>query len=235
MGTATDIKRLGEDIVSSYDMRVKAIGELVKDTHNMLKGFHVGHKEMANKLTAFLAKGEKDRLKDFKEMMGDVKKFVVEMIEGTAKLMKEIQKEQKDRNQEVAALLEKFEKDHEFMADELRKGIAEGEIGRLQDFKTMTGDIQKYVTDVVRETERLIKEIQARQTERKEDVLERLQEFKAEREQMAASWQKLSATMYRRRGGKVSVEAAEEVKSVEEIVRSKKNKEAAKNRLKRGL
>ena len=37
MGIADDIKNLGEDIAGSYDMRVKAIGVLVKDTHKMLK------------------------------------------------------------------------------------------------------------------------------------------------------------------------------------------------------
>ena len=44
MPIATDMKNLGEEIIASYDMRVKAVGELVKDTHKMLKGFQTEHK-----------------------------------------------------------------------------------------------------------------------------------------------------------------------------------------------
>jgi len=233
MGIATDMKNLGEEIIASYDMRVKAVGELVKDTHQMLKGFRTEHKEMSAALKADLAKGEDDRLKDFKAMMSNVKKFVADMIEGSAKLMKEIQKEQKDRNKAVADLLAQFAKDHEAMAAELQKSLAKGETDRLEDFKAMMNGIQKYVADVVKETERLIKEIQARQDERNKEVLDLLQEFKTEREKMAANWQKLTETMFKRRGGKiprVKVEAGEEVKTVEEAIagKGKAKKKAAK-------
>lgn len=139
MGMAMDIKRLGEDIVASYDMRAKAIEELVKDTNNMIKRFHSEHKGTAEKQKAFLSKGEKDRLKDFKTMMSDVEKFVADTVEGTARLMKEIQKEQKDRDKE--------------------------------------------------------------QKDRDKEVADLLQEFKTEREQMAANWQRLSETMHKRRCG----------------------------------
>jgi uncharacterized protein YukE len=231
MSIATDMKNLGEDIVASYDMRVKAIGGLVKDTHQMLKGFHTEHKEMSAALRAELAKGEQNRLKDFKAMMSDVKKFVADMIEGTAKLMKEIQKEQKDRNKAVADLLAQFANDHEAMAAELQKSLEKGETVRLEDFKKMMNSIQKYVADVVKETKRLIKEIQARQDERNKEVLDLLQEFQAEREKMAANWQALVATMEKRRGGKpVKVGAGEEVTTVEQAIGKGKKKGVKKTK-----
>ncbi len=223
MGIAVDIRNLGEDIVASYDMRVKTIGQLVKDTHNMLKGFQVEHKEMAGNLKADLAKGEEDRLKGFKSMMGDVKKFVEDMVEGTAKLMKGIQKEQKDRDKGVAELLKKFANDHEAMADELKKSLARGETDRLEDFKKMMASIQKYVANVVKETKRLIKEIQARQDERNREVLDLLQEFKTEREKMAANWQVLVARMAKKRGDGPVISASAGVKTVEEAI-SKRGK-----------
>lgn len=217
MGIAMDIKRLGEDMASSYDMRVKAIGELVSDTHRMIGEFQADHNNMAVDLRRSLEKGENERIKDFKETMGGIKKFVTEIVEGTARLIREIQKEQKDRSKGVADLLEKFTKDHELMAIELRKSLAEGETERPHDFKSLIGSIQRYVADVIKETERIIRDIQSRQTERKEEVLNLLQEFKVEREEMAANWQKISETMYRRRGGKTPVKAAEEVKVIREI------------------
>ena len=226
MGIASDIKTLGEDIVASYDGRIKAIGTLVKDTHQMLKGFDAEHKEMAEKLRADLEKGEKDRLAGFKAMITEIKKFVSDIVvDGTAKLMKQIQKEQKERNDAVAALLEKFAKDHAAMARELEKSLKEGETTRLEDFKKMMAGIQKYVKDVVNETKRLIKAIQARQDERNKEVLDLLEAFKTEREKMAANWQALAATMARRRGAKpVRVEAGAEVETVEEVVKKPRKK-----------
>jgi len=225
MGIATELKNLGEEIIASYDMRVKAVGGLVKDTHQMLKGFHTEHKEMSAALRAELAKGEQSRLKDFKAMMSDVKKFVSDMVVGTAKLMKEIQKEQKDRNKAVADLLAQFANDHEAMAAELQKSLEKGETDRIEDFEKMMKGIQKYVADVVKETERLIKEIQARQDERNKEVLDLLQEFQTEREKMAANWQALSATMAKRRGSKpVKLEAGEEVTTVEQATRKAQGK-----------
>ncbi|MCL5771866.1 MAG: hypothetical protein M1479_06295 [Actinobacteria bacterium] len=225
MGIADDIKILSEDIIASYNLRVKTIGELKKDTHDMLKGFQSEHKKMATDLRKNLEQGETDRLKDFNSMMGDIKKFVVDMIEETGSLMNQFRTEQKNRSAEqknrskaVAELLEKFAKDHKAMADELKKTLAEGEAVRLEDFKTLMDGIQKYVDDVVKETKRLIGEIQARQDERNKEVLDLLQEFKTEREKMAANWQSLTAEMAKKRGIKPKVEAEVKVRPVEEAI-----------------
>lgn len=215
MGIATDIKVLGEDIVASYDTRVKAIGRLVKDTHQMLKGFHTEHKEMADNLRGVLAKGETDRLVAFKAMWTEIKKFVQDMVNETAKLMKGIQKEGKERANGVADLLENFTKDHAAMADELEKSLAKGETDRLADFKKMMNGTQKYVKDVVNETKKLIDVIRARQDERNKEVLDTLEAFKTEREKMAANWQDLVTMMAKKReGGPVKIEAATEVETV---------------------
>ena len=222
MGIADEMKRLGEDIVVSHDLRVEAIGGLVKDTHKMLKEFQAEHKEMAANLRASLEKGETERLRDFKSMMDGVEKFVAAMVEGTAKLMQEIRKEQGDRNKGVADLLEKFAKDHKDMADELKKSLAKGETDRLEGFKSMMAGIQKYVADVVKETEKLIKEIQARQDERNREVLDLLQEFKTEREKMAANWQTMATIMAKKRGAEPEVELKIKVKPVKEVVEEKK-------------
>jgi len=219
MGTSDDMKKLGEDIVASYDMRIKAVGELVKDTHkmlkefqasnrelfdnvhNMLSGFQREHEEMSATLKADLAKGEEDRLRDFKTMMKSVRDFVSDMIQGTARLMQQIRKEQKGRNKAVSDLLAEFASDHQAMADQLEKDLTKAENERIKDFKPMMASIQKYVKDVARETKRLISEIQARQDERNREVLDLLQEFQTEREKMAANWQALTATMAKRREG----------------------------------
>jgi len=136
----------------------------------------------------------------------------------TAKLMEQIRKEQGERNKAVADLLEKFAKDHEVMAAELKQSLAKGETDRLEDFKEMMKGIQKYVADVVKETKRLMDEIRARQDERNKEVLDLLQEFQTEREKMAANWQALTVKMAKKRGIMPKMEAEVKVRPVKEAI-----------------
>jgi len=199
MGIANDMKKLREDIVSANDVRVKAIGVLVKDTHKMLKGFQAEHKEMATNLRGELAegeekrlKGEEQRLKDFRVMMANIQKFV------------------SDLDKEVSAMIERFQKEHKAMADklkenavELRENIEKGEADRLKTFNDMMGNIHQdinqietyvanklkefsdahagmseelkkmlanYVADMVKATKKLMGDIQKRQKERTAEV-----------------------------------------------------------------
>jgi gas vesicle protein len=142
VGIADDIKNLGDDIVTSYDMRVKGIEKVVKDTHKMLKGFQSEHKEMAADLRKGLKQGETDRLNAFKSMMAETQayvknslkefsdahahmseelkkelgKYVDDMVNATKKLMSDIQARQKERNTEVADLLQAYKNGREKMA-----------------------------------------------------------------------------------------------------------------------
>jgi len=240
MGISNDMKKLREDIVSANDVRVKAIGVLVKDTHKMLKGFQAEHKEMATNLRGELAKGEDQRLKDFRVMMANIQKFV------------------SDVDKEVSAMIERFQKEHKAMADELRENLEKGEADRLKTFNDMMGNIHQdinqietyvanklkefsdahagmseelkkmlanYVADMVKATKKLMGDIQKRQKERtaevadlNAEVADLLETFKTEREKMAANWQALTATMAKKRGIKPKVEAEVKVRPVEEAI-----------------
>lgn len=123
MGIAGDIKTLGEDIVASYDSRVKAIGTLVKDTHQMLKGFDAEHKEMSDKLRADLAKGEEDRIKDFKPMMAGIQKEIKEIETYVAKKLKEFHGAHADMSEELKKELAKYVDDMEKATKKLMSDI----------------------------------------------------------------------------------------------------------------
>jgi len=237
MGIADDIKKLGEDIIVSYDTRVKAIGEMVKDTHEMLKGFQTEHKEMSEKLKADLAKGEKERLAGFKVMMADIQKFVSDVAK------------------EVSVMIKKFQKDHKAMADELKENLGKGEQDRIKAFKPMIARIQKeikdietyvakklkefdgahadmseelkkmlakYVDDMVKATMKLMSDIQVRQKERNTEVGDLLEAYNAEREKMAANWEALTIAMARKRGGKTVITAGAKTQTVKKAVSTKK-------------
>jgi uncharacterized protein YukE len=233
MGIANDMKKLREDIITANNVRVKAIGVLVKDTHKMLEGFQAEHKEMATNLRGELVKGEEERLKDFRAMMANIQKFV------------------SDLDKEVSTMIERFQKEHKAMADELRENLEKGEADRLKTFNDMMGNIHQdinqietyvanklkefsdahagmseelkkmlaqYVDDMVKATNKLMGDIQKRQKERNAEVADLLEAFKTEREKMAANWQALTATMAKKRGIKPKVEAEVKVKTVEEAI-----------------
>ena len=234
MGISDDMKKLGEDIVSANDVRVKAIGVLVKDTHKMLKGFQAEHKEMATNLRGELAKGEENRLKDFQVMMVNIQKFV------------------SDLDKEVSAMIERFQKEHKTMADELNENLEKGEADRLKTFNDMMGNIHQdinqietyvanklkefsdahagmseelkkmlanYVADMVKATNNLMGDIQKRQKERNTEVADLLETFKTEREKMAANWQALTAKMAKKRGIMPKMEAEVKVRPVKEAIK----------------
>jgi len=105
MGIASDIKKLGEDIIASYDLRMEVIGELEKDAHNMLKGFQGEQKKMAAELRKTFKQAEADRLK-----------AEADRIKAFGSLKNEIQAEQEKRNKEVADLLKEHKTEREKMS-----------------------------------------------------------------------------------------------------------------------
>ena len=98
MGVAEDTKKLAEDILVSYDLRVKEIRKLEKDTQSMLKEFQGEQKKMAAELRKTLEQGEDDRIK------------------ASGSLKNEIQAEQKNRNKAVADLLKEHKTEREKMS-----------------------------------------------------------------------------------------------------------------------
>jgi len=215
MGLAEDTKNLAEDILASYDLRVKEIRKLEKDTQNTLKGFQGEQKKMSDELRRTLEQAEVDRLK------------------ASGSLKNEIQAEQAKRNKEVADLLEKFSKDHEGMSAELRRTLEQGEADRLKASGSLKNEIQaeqknrnKEVADLLEKFAKghedmaaeLRKTLKGGEVVRLKEVLDLLQEFKTEREKMSANWQSLNTAMAKRRSGKPTMEAEVKARPVKEAI-----------------
>lgn len=173
MGIADDTKKLGEDIIASHDMRVKAIGELVEDTHNLLEGFQSEHKEMADKLGADLVRGEEDRLKDFKAMMSDIEKFVADVVKGTYDMLKRFQSEHKEMADKLRADLAEGEED--------RKNMSEEQARALADFVTdLTKDVGNMITGIQKDHKEMADKLRADLAKGEEDRLESFKPMMAE-------------------------------------------------------
>ena len=92
MGISNDMEKIGEDILTSYDMRIRSIGELTSDVHKTLKSF------------------EKDRMTDFETLMSNVKESIAE-----------IKTRQGQRNREVRTLMQEFKAERKKMTADLKK------------------------------------------------------------------------------------------------------------------
>ena len=211
MAIATDMKNLGEEIIASYDMRIKAVGGLVKDTHKMLKGFHTEHKEMSAALRAELAKGEQSRLKDFKAMMSDIEKSLA------------------DATKNVASMIKGFQKDHKAMAGELEAGLEQGETERLKDFQKTMSDIQKDIKEIETYVANKLKEFNKDHADMSEALKKELngyvmgivketrgflKECSSEMAQARKAWQSMSATMAKARKAGFKIDAGKKVTTV---------------------
>lgn len=86
MGMATDIERLGEDIITSYDRRVKSLKELSDNMHQMLDSF------------------QKERMTDFNTMMKEIQKTQDKRNRDVHHLLLEFKTEMKELSDEIARM-----------------------------------------------------------------------------------------------------------------------------------
>ena len=142
MGIANDVRNLSEDIVASYDARIRTIGTIVKETqalakntHTMLKGFNSEHNEMsveqAGVLNGFMA--------DLTKNVGSIiKGFQNEHKNMATALHSSLRKSTKDMETYVKKELREFSDSHSEMSLELKK------------------DLAKYAADIVNGTQELL-------------------------------------------------------------------------------
>ena len=132
MGIAEDIKTLGEDIVTSYDTRVKALGELVSNVHKTLKGFAADRKKMSAEQAKALAN------------------FVADLTKDVGNMIRTFQKEHKEMSNNLKESLEKGETDRlktfKNMMGNIRKGIKDIETyveNKLKEFSDAHADMSE--------------------------------------------------------------------------------------------
>jgi len=234
MGIATEMKRLSEDIIASYDMRVKAVGELVKDTHETLSGFAGDRKRMA-------AQQAKD-LADFtnglsKNVQNSLKEFHRTHKQMSAEQSKSLSDFMKNLTSDVGSMLSGFEKDRSKMSKELNATLTK-EVKEIETFvarklkefdaahadmsEELRKDLAKYVAGIVKETGQLMRE------------------YGSDMAQAKQAWSGMSGTLAKARKGGVMprIEAGEDVSTVRQAVkkgRGKKGSTSAKKRVPAGV
>jgi len=233
MAVVEDMKRVAEEIVSSYQSRISTVAAIIDDTHHLLEDFKTKRNEMSNQLKETLARQGFLRKKDFDSMM------------------QEILFHQDEREKEVKELLKTFFEEQKEIAEIIKKSLTGAEKIRIGDFKKMLQDIQakqkarEYeVSTKLKEFQEEYKEmakslrslldkreairikdfkdvmgnIRSRQMERAEEARTRLDEFRKERKDGLLEWNKLTIVMA---GKRVENQKGGEVREKEEVAQGK--------------
>ena len=230
MAVVEDMKRVAEEIVSSYQSRISTVAAIIDDTHHLLEDFKAKRNEMSNQLKETLARQGSLRKKDFDDMMQHVLSH------------------QDEREKEVKELLKTFFEEQKEVAEIIKKSLTGAEKIRIDDFKKMLQDIQarqkarenevsvmlkEFQTEYkemaeslrslldkreairIREFKVMLKNIRSRQIERAEEARTKLDEFRKERQDGLLEWNRLTVVMAEKRmeGG--------EVREKEEVAQAK--------------
>jgi gas vesicle protein len=213
MGIADSMKGITENIIASYDVRVKTVGDLVADTHKTLKGFAEERKKMSEEQAKNLADFMDGLLKSVEDMLKGFQRKHKNMSDDQAKSLADFVK---NLNKDVGSMLKGFQTDRGKMSKELKGELAK-EVkdietyvkNKLKEFsdahadmsKELKKDLDKYVAGIVSETKKL------------------LGGFEDERKKMAANWQSMAATLAKKRGIKPKVEVEAKVRHVEGAIK----------------
>jgi hypothetical protein len=165
------MKNIAENVIYSYESSIQSIEAILETTHQLLEGFQDSfldikqeREKINGELRESLAKNESLRRKDFDDMMQGILSTQDKREKEVRNLLKTYLNEQKEMARALKENLEKF-----------KDSIAAGEAQRVKEFQVM------------------IKEILAKQDERKDKVTSRLKEFQKEQQETAERLRELLA------------------------------------------
>lgn len=179
MNNAEDMRKLTEEIITSYESRISAVCMIIDNTHQLLGDFREKRSAMSMQLKETLSHGKSLRKKDFDNMMKDIMESQEARENETRNLLKTYLDEQKEAAKTIRENLEKHKTDR-----------IEGEADGINDFR-------KIITD-----------IQASQKSREEEVKNMLTTFRSGHKMLAESLRSLleKGTAVRIRDVKIMLE-----------------------------
>jgi DNA-binding ferritin-like protein len=149
MAVAEDMKKLTENIIISNDVRLRAVGGLVADTHKTLNRFSMDRKKMAAQQSKDLADFMNGLSKDVQSLLKSARNMVQQFHKDNMQMSKEQAKNLADFVNSLAdgvgSMLDSFQKDRNHMSKELRDKLA-GEIKDIQtEVERIIGDADKLI------------------------------------------------------------------------------------------
>ena len=194
MTIAEDMKKMTENIIFSNDVRLKAVGDLVADTHKTLSGFAADRKKMAAQQAKDLAGFVNGLSKDVQSMLKSARNMVQQFHKENMQMSKEQAKNLADFVNSlignVGSMLGSFQKDHAQMS------------------KEMKAKLSREIKDIQAEVERILG-----------DADKLMGEFNADMAGAKKAWQSMSAVLARaRKAGFMTpgMDAGEKVRTVKQ-------------------
>lgn len=168
MITVEQMRNVAQDLISSYDARVDAIGTIIDKTYQILEDFKDKRAKLSAELKETLAKKESLRKKDFDRMMNGIlldlerkekeikqslKNFLKEqknqafelkhaLTKGEVERMKKAQIEIENGIAWIKGLLKNFCEQQEELTEKLRKLLSKGNNLKIKDLKNMIRNLQ---------------------------------------------------------------------------------------------
>jgi len=207
---AEDMKKLTENIIISNDVRLKAVGGLVADTHETLNRFSMDRKKMAAQQT-----------RDLANFMNGLSKNVQDMLRSARNMVHQFHKENMQMSREqaknlagfvnglvssVGSMLDSFQKDHNQMS------------------KEMKAKLTREIKDIQAEVERILS-----------DADKLVGEFGVDMSQAKKAWKNMSAALARaRKAGFMmpEINAGEKVRTVKQATRKAQGKKRSAHKSK---
>ena len=236
MEIAESMRGTAENIIASYNVRVKALGDLMADTQSTLKGFASDRKKMA--------KEQGESLAGFKNGLSD---SVGEMLKEFQESHRQMSKEQSenltdfitDLTNDVNSMVSGFQKDRGKMSKELKSRLAK-EVGEIETYigkklkefdaahaemsEKQKKDLGKFISGITSEAKRLLTGYRNEMAGYRKDI-----------NSASHIWGGMASTLARaRRGGSagMKVEAKEGAMTVEEAVGKKGKSKKGRGKVK---
>ena len=162
MGKIEDMRKLTEEIISSYESRIFTVGAIVDDTYQVIDDLRAKRNIMSSQLKETLAHEGSLRKKDFDNMMKDI--FSI----------------QEEREKEVRDLLKIYLEEQKETAKDIRENFKKNETARIAGEKIRGNDFRKMLDD-----------IRTKQTSRENELCEMLKEFRREHKETSESYRNL--------------------------------------------
>ena len=236
MEIAESMRNTAENILTSYNVRVKALGDLVVDTRKTLKGFASDRGKMGREQAVSLANFTKGLSKSVEEMLRGFRESHSQMSEEQAKHLTGFIT---GLTNDVSSMVSGFRKDRGKMSKELKNRLAKEvkEIetyieNKLQEFdeahtemsEQQKKDLAKFVSGMTSEVKRLLTGFQHDMAGYRKDI-----------NGASHAWEGMAAVLAKsRRGGpmKLKVEAGEGATTVEEAVGKKGKSKKGRGKVK---
>ncbi|MDD5598947.1 MAG: hypothetical protein PHV82_13450 [Victivallaceae bacterium] len=151
MSLVDDMRKLTEEIISSYEERISSVGMIIDNTHRMLDEFKSQRNLMSGRLKNKLSHEETLRKKDFDVMMAD------------------ILAPQEEREKEIRNSLQSYLEEQKSAAGVIRTNLKKHAEAKDKDGEDVVGNFRS-----------VLLELQNRRQERENEVYRLLNDFRNE-------------------------------------------------------